>query len=119
MKNNIDSQPSSCKATIDLLLTRWLILHQYAALEKLHSRQTDQQGTGVFGDFNFKHGKPIMQIEIIKMKILELLPEASPILPEFQDETNLAEEDYLEIYLEHQKISIGKIRELLERLEIT
>ncbi len=117
MDNDIDTQPRNCRAIINLLLTRWLILHQYAAIEKLQTRKSTQP-TSMLVKFNFSQGKPVLQIEIIKLKIMELLPEASFIFPEFQDETDLAQDDFLEIYMEHQILAIKKIRALLDTLGI-
>ena len=117
MENNIDTQPRNCRAVINLLLTRWLVLHQYAALEKLQTRKSAQP-TNILAEFNFAQGKPVLQIEIIKLKIIELLPEATFIFPEFQDETDLAQDDFIEIYLEHQMLAIKKVREVLDTLGI-
>lgn len=117
MENDIDIQPRNCRAVINLLLTRWLVLHQYAALEKLQTRKSTQP-TNMLVEFNFSQGKPVLQIEIIKFKIIELLPEAAFIFPEFHDETDLAQDDFLEIYLEHQMLAIKKIRELLDTLGV-
>jgi len=117
MDNDIDIQPRNCRAVINLLLTRWLVLHQYAALEKLQTRKSTQP-TSILSGFNFRQGKPVLQIEIIKFKIIELLPEAAFIFPEFQDETDLAQDDFIEIYMEHQMLAIKKVRELLNTLEI-
>lgn len=118
MDNDINILPRNCKAVINLLLTRWLVLHQYAALEKLQARKSAQP-TNMLSGFNFAQGKPVLQIEIIKFKIIELLPEATFIFPEFQDEMDLAQDDFLEIYMEHQALAIKKVRELLKTLEIT
>ncbi|KKN09508.1 hypothetical protein LCGC14_1045930 [marine sediment metagenome] len=117
MENNIDTQPRNCGAVINLLLIRWSILYQYAALEKLQTRKSAQP-TNILAEFNFAQGKPVLQIEIIKLKIIELLPEASFIFPEFQDEADLAQDDFLEIYLEHQMLAIKKVREVLDTLGI-
>lgn len=117
MDNDIDTQPRNCRAVINLLLTRWLVLYQYAALEKLQTRKSTQP-TGMLSEFNFAQGKPVLQIEIIKLKIMELLPEASFIFPEFQDETDLAQDDFIEIYMDHQTLAIEKVRELLNTLRI-
>lgn len=117
MDNNIDIQPKSCVGVINFLLTRWLFLHQYAALEKIQTRKS-MQPSGMLSDFNFAQGKPVLQMEIIKLKIIELLPEAAFIFPEFQDEIDLAQDDFLEIYMEHQILAIQKVRELLKTLGI-
>ena len=117
MDNYIDTKPKNCRAVINLLLTRWLVLHQYAALEKLQTR-TSAQPNNILVEFNFEQGKPILQIEIIKLKIIELLPEAAFIFPEFDDPTDLSQDDFMEMYIEHQKLSIEKIKKLLDTLEI-
>lgn len=117
MDNDIDTQPRNCRAVVNLLLTRWLVLHQYAALEKLQTRKSTQP-TNMLNEFNFAQGKPVLQIEIIKLKIIELLPEAVFIFPEFQDETDLAQDDFIEIYMEHQTLAIQKVRKLLDDLGI-
>ena len=58
MENDIDIQPRNCRAVINLLLTRWLVLHQYAALEKLQTRKSAQP-TNMLAEFNFAQGKPV------------------------------------------------------------
>lgn len=118
MNNDIDTQPRNCRAVINLLLTRWLVLHQYAALEKLQTRKSSQP-KGILSEFNFAQGKPVLQIEIIKLKIIEILPEAAFIFPEFNDETDLTQDDFMEIFMEHQVLAIQKIRKLLDNLGIT
>jgi len=118
MKNDINTQPRNCRAVINLLLTRWLVLHQYAAIEKLQTRESTQP-TNMLVEFNFSQGKPVLQIEIIKLKIIELLPETSFIFPEFHDETDLAQDDFIEIYMEHQVLAIKKVRKLLDDLGVT
>lgn len=117
MDNDIDTQPRNCRAVINLLLTRWLILHQYAAVEKLQTRKSAQPTSALIG-FNFEQGKPVLQIEIIKLKIIELLPEAAFISPDFQDETDLTQEDFIEMYIEHQALAVQKVRKLLDTLGI-
>lgn len=118
MDNDIDIQPKNCRAVINLLLTRWLVLHHFAALEKLQTRKSTQP-TSMLSELNFAEGKPVLQIEILKLKIIELLPEAAFIFPEFNDETDLAQDDFMEIYMEHQTLAIEKVRKLLNTLEIT
>lgn len=117
MSNDLNIKPKNCRGVVNLLLTRWALLHQYAAVEKLQTRKSTQP-SNMLSEFNFAHGKPVLQIEIIKLKIIELLPEASFIFPEFQDEADLAQDDFLEIYMDHQALAIEKVRELLDILGI-
>ncbi len=109
------------RPVIDWLLTRWLALCYYAALEMLQINTMSsslKDLASISGELDFSRGKPMLQIEIIKLKIVELLPETFFILPAFPNDLDLTPEDFLEMYIDHQQLAIKKVKELIKQLKV-
>jgi len=106
---------------LELLLHRWTILAPFAAAQKLHVL-TKQQNLPIVGNLFAQlvaETKPELQIEIIKNKIIEILPEANFIAPAFESPSGeLVPDDFIEVCIGHQEICILKVRELMQRMKI-
>jgi len=102
---------------INWLLIRWSMLLYSSAVEELQKKNIQEPSEGMpFVGMNFGSSKTSMQISIIKSKIVEIFPNAIFILPDFQDYTNLSTEDFVDVFLEYHRLSIGKVRELMQKL---
>lgn len=62
----------------------------------------------------FLEAKPNEQIDIIKNRIIELLPKASFISGQYSSPLKLTPDDYVELFISHQLISMDKVNELIE-----
>jgi hypothetical protein len=103
-----------------MLLHRWEILSPLAAAQALCKSSPETLSMPFFGHFFAKLTKeemPYEQVEIIKSKIIELLPKAVFIKPTFESH-NLNPDDFTEIFVEHQDMCIKKVRELMQQMKI-
>lgn len=103
---------------INLLLYRWEMLSQWGALHQLFLgtvKQAKAVGTQTPTVPDIVKTKPSKQINIIKYKIIELLPQAKFIKPDYEFDENLSAEDFIELYIKHQKMCIKKVQQLMEK----
>jgi len=120
MRDQPKTRPK-CRAIVSWLLFRWNILFYHSAIEKLQIKSMPSDIKEAWPNLiiiDFGNNKPSLQIEIVKNKIVNLIPEAVFILPGFEDDTDLSPEDFIEMYIDHQKLSIQKVRELMKKLGI-
>lgn len=113
---------NNCKQLIDFLIDRWRTIVGCAAAErvciaslafaKANNLPTPQTPTIIIP-------KPCRQIEIIKQRIIEILPETKFIDYTFELPSPLDPEDFVEIYLSDHEICIGKVEEVVEKMQIT
>ena len=108
------------KPLLTMLLHRWEILAPFAAAQELSKRATDLRSVPVIGQFLAQltaESMPNEQIQIIKSRIIDLLPEAKFIEPPLEC-PQLNPDDFTEICVKHHEMCIQKVRELIHKLKI-
>lgn len=108
------------KPLLTMLLYRWGLLSPFAAAQALYKTNPETQSVPIIGYFFAQLATDTMpheQIEIIKSKIIELLPEANFIQPPFESH-NLSPDDFAEIFVEHQDMCIKKVHKLIDQMQI-
>lgn len=110
------------KRLIDFLINRWRMIIGCAAAErvciaslafaKTNNLPTPQTPTIVIP-------KPCRQIEIIKQRIIEILPETKFIDYTFELPAPLDPKDFVEIYLADHEMCMSKVEEVVEKMQIT
>jgi len=63
--------------------------------------------------------KPCLQIDIIKRRIIEILPESHFIDYTYEAQAPLNPQDFVELYIADHHQLAGKVVELMERMKIT
>jgi len=107
------------KLLLDMLLLRWKALSQYGAIERLHRAVMEQTGEqDILFDSDVIKAKPVDQIELIKSKIIEILPETSFIKPTYEAPAELRPEDFMQMYVDHQELCINKVKDLMKKMRI-
>jgi len=92
------------------MLSQWGALHQLFLGTVKQAKSVGMQSPPVP---EIVKTKPSKQISIIKFKIIELLPEAEFIKPDYEFDENLSAEDFIELYIKHQHMCIKKVQHLL------
>jgi hypothetical protein len=62
---------------------------------------------------------PCRQIEIIKHRIIEILPEAHFIDYNYEAQAPLDPNDFVEVYIADHKQCMSKVKETMEKMQIT
>jgi hypothetical protein len=106
-------QTTSDKPIINFLLHRWESLITLAGLEYVGC--CPKTGLPVTPDITVLIGavQPIMHIEMIKARIVQMIPAAAVILPDCKNDMGMSAGCFTEIYAEHQMLSINKVRLIL------
>jgi hypothetical protein len=108
---------------LELLLYRWNLVVESAATQKLfiaainHSPEAREAIPSYLQERFLAH-KPLLQMELIKNMIVEILPEANFIEPTYESPAGLEADDFLELFCNHQKISIRKVKKLMKQMKI-
>jgi len=113
MQHNTPTK-TQLKNILAFLLKQWSFLIHFAAIESLQLQNLDfqlSQGSQI----NFTAVRPVLRIELIKTKIINIFPQAICILPSFEDEIGLSPDDFIEMYIQHQKLSIKKVKEIMKK----
>lgn len=100
-----------------MLLYRWEILAQWAALQEIYEHTAEFHEL-VPAPTDAIKAKPLVQLEIIKELIIQIVPEAKFIRPKFEFSSDFPVEDFVELYMKHQHISITKTIEKIKELKI-
>jgi len=101
---------------IEMLLGRWNYLSVPAAVEKHYRQQIElakQNKIRIPTKPDILASLPIKQIDIIRKRIKTLLPEWERYDEDCQIVNGLYGQDLIDVYVQHQKISIQKIRALI------
>lgn len=116
MKNKPQTE---IKEVLKFLLKQWCSLTNLAAIEALQllstTTETDSSVPAMV-QINFAAVRPILRIEIIKAKIIDLFPQAICILPCFENELDLSPDDFIEMYIQHQKMSVEKVNTIIKQV---
>ncbi len=103
---------------IHFLLHRWQALSGYSALEIIQDSQREiakQCGINLTDHNEMQRLKPTKQIELIKQQILKILPEASFITKPYEPPAELQPPDFVELYINHQRICSQHIANLIDK----
>lgn len=106
------------KDVLHFLLHRWQALSGYSALEIIQSSQrklAKQCGIDLADHSEMQRLKPTKHIELIKQQILKILPEASFITKPYEPPAKLQPHDFVELYINHQKICSQHIIDLINK----
>ena len=103
---------------VEMLLYRWAILAQWAALQEIYTYASDDENDLIPPPIDAIKTEPLKQIEIIKDLIIKMVPKTKFIKPKFEFAPDLPVEDFVELYIKHQNISIKKTIETIRKLEI-
>lgn len=109
------------KQLIDFLIHRWRLIVDFAALERVFTAHYQYAK-----DNNLLPPQaPLVvipqacrQIEIIKQRIMEILPEAHFINYTYEAPVPLNLGDFVEMYISDHHQCISKVKETMERLHI-
>lgn len=115
-------QKENCKQLIDFLIDRWLAIASLAAMERVYiavCEYSKMNNLPIPAQSIVTMAKPCLQIEIIKRRIIEILPEAHFINYKFEAQAPLNPNDFVEIYIAEQSQCTSKIQQLMQRLKIT
>jgi len=106
---------------IEMLLTRWDMLAAFGATEKIYNSTENEPEIRALLDQMFAHAiRPgsMEEMRLIKNKIVEILPEAGFVVPDYEAPQELDSEDYVQLYMAHQRISIDKVGQLMREMKI-
>ena len=109
------------KDILRFLLHRWQALSRYGALEIIQDSQrkiAEQCGVNIVDHSEMQRLKPTKQIELIKQQILKFLPEANFITKPYEPPAELQPHDFVELYINHQKICSQHIIDLMDKKSI-
>lgn len=114
--------PTKRKQLLEFLLSRWINIISASAVEIIHTAAcqfaTDNNLPNPETPI-LVNARPCVQIAIIKHRIVQILPEAKFIKYCYEPPAPLNTKDFIEIYTNDSKQCVGKVKELMERLQVT
>lgn len=114
-------QSHNDKQLIDFLIRRWKLLTLFATSERVHVASchfAKQEGTPIPEPPSSMIPKACLQIEIIKQRIIEILPEANFIDYSYEAQAPLEPNDFVELYMDDHHQCMSKVEDLMERMKI-
>lgn len=111
------------KEILDFLIRRWSTVTVFAALEKVHYAKCEfAKANNIpipnMPTFVIAQSLPCRQIEIIKLHIMAIIPEAHFINYDYEAQIPLDPNDFMEVYVDDHKQCIEKVREVMNKLRI-
>lgn len=116
------AQKENCKQLIDFLINRWRLITNFAAIEKVYIASCQ------FAEANnlpIPQPSPIIipkacrQIEVIKHRIIETLPEAHFIDYNYEAPAPLNPDTWVEMFIADHHQCISKVEAVVEKMQIT
>lgn len=110
------------KQLIEFLLNRWQFVMGGAAVEKVY---VAMRGFAKDNNLPLPQVPQITipqacrQIEVIKHRIIEILPEAKFIDYSFEAQAPLNPDDFVEVFVADHQQCIGKVRDIIKKMKIT
>jgi len=100
------------KQLIKFLLFKWKSLIPYASIQRtfLENYLINKE---TLHPFDFSHFNPIVEIDILKNKIIENCPKLNWIKNECELPKNLSDDDWAEIYARYNYMIIEKIKKIV------
>jgi hypothetical protein len=111
-----------CRSLIDFLISRWKFVANFAAHERIYFALCEYariNNSSVPEQPPFIAFQPGRQIEIIKQRIIEILPEAHFIDYTYEAQAPLNLDDFAEVYVADHHQCINKVKELMQKMQIT
>lgn len=110
------------KQLIDFLIRRWKIITNFAAIERVYIASYQFAKTN-----NLPIPKPPIitvphacrQIEILKQRIVEILPEAHFIDYNYEAQAPLDPEDWVEMFIADHNQCISKVEDVIKKMQLT
>lgn len=116
------TQGSNRRLLLDFLVQRWLLISGLAAVERVYMAScqfAQNNGQPLPDEPSIIKAQPCRQIEIIKQYIIEILPEASFIDYTYEAQAPLDPNDFIEVYVADHQQCAGKVKSLMQKMQIT
>lgn len=116
------TQGNNRKLLLDFLVQRWLLISELAAIERVymaHYQFAKDNGHPLPVKPPVIEAQPCRQIEIIKQRIIEILPEANFIDYMYEAPAPLDPVDFVEVYIADHQQCAGKVKSLMQRMKVT
>ena len=114
--------PKNKKRLLEFLIDRWMNIVAASSAEIIYAKvcQIAEDNKLAIPDIPIiTISKPSRQIDIIKHRIVEILPEADFIKYIYESPAPLSPPDFIEIYAREHIQCAGKVQTLIEKLNIT
>lgn len=105
------------KKTIIFLLNKWKQTIKAAAIHRLYLeniKYSTKNNVPIPNQPDIVKYKPIMYINNIKKRIMEIDSSLDWIYQDYNPEIELTDEDFLELYIYHNNLTIEKIKKILK-----
>ena len=116
------TQGNNRKLLLDFLVQRWLLISGLAAMERVYMASyhfAKNSGQPLPTKPPIIEAQPCRQIEIIKQRIIEILPEANFIDYMYEAQAPLDPNDFMEVYVADHQQCASKVKSLMQRMKIT
>lgn len=109
------------KQLIDFLINRWKLITGFAAMERVYNASYS---------FAKKNGMDIpqpppctiphacLQIQVLKHRIIEILPEAHFIDYDYEAQAPLDPNDWVELFIADHEQCINKVQDIIEKMQV-
>lgn len=115
------TNPSDCKLLVNFLLIRWKQMIGLASLERVHVASclnALDNNLPIPEMPVILVAMPCKQIEIIKNRIIAILPEASFIDYEYEAPAPLDPNDFIEVFEADHNQCINKVEDVMKKMQI-
>ncbi len=109
------------KQLIDFLINRWQSITGFAALEKVHNascRFAKENGMPPPQEPIITIPQACHQIEVIKHRIIEILPEVGFIDYDYEAPAPLNPNDFVEVFIADHYQCISKVKAVIKRMQV-
>lgn len=116
------AQKENCKQLIDFLITRWRLITGFAAVERVYVSSCQfakANGLPTPQPPPIAIPKACLQIEVIKQRIIEILPETHFIDYNYEAPAPLNPDDWIEMFITDHHQCIAKVEEVVKKMQIT
>lgn len=116
------AQKENCKQLIDFLINRWKSITNFAAVEKVYVASyqfAKANDLPIPQPLLIAVPKACRQIEIIKQRIIEILPETYFIDYNYEAPAPLDPNDWIEMFIADNHQCIAKVEAVIKRMQIT
>lgn len=110
------------KQLINFLIYRWRLITNFAAIERVfvaHYQYAKDNNLSTPQIPSIAIPQACRQIEIIKQRIIEILPETHFIDYTYESQAPLDPNDFVEMYIADHHQCISKVEEVMKRIQIT
>lgn len=114
--------PTKRKQLLEFLISRWMNIIEASSVEIIHINACEIAKKNSLPNPETPIpaiARPCHQIEIIKHHIVQILPEASFIQYIYEPPAPLNPKDFVELHTNEHRQCANKVKELMEKLNIT